>query len=1257
MKLSRERILILCLLSLSLFFFASQIHTATAADYCSTLLSTYTVADWYNAATEEAGSTITYTFSQIIDPNTGDGVRCTWKSTSGFGQTARTGTFSVTGPGNLTAIYQTQYQLAYSVSPTSGGSIDLNPTDPGDGWYDSGTIVSLTANPASGYAFLSWSDGGAQSHSITMNQATMLTANFARAVDHFTFETIPSPQTAGSSFTVTIAAVDADGNTVTSYNGPNMLNDTTGTISPSSTGVFLNGIWSGSVIITKVQSEVTITTSGNGKTGNSNSFDVVSMLDHFVFDTISSPQVAGTAFAITITAVDAYGNTVTSYIGPNVLSDSTETITPTITTSFISGVWTGSVTITHNQTGVSIITSGAGKVGESNLFDVVGTASETSSFDFTVTASPINEQVGRGGPLSVSVAVLLLRGTGEEIVNLTVSGAPPTMQTSFDVQSGTPTFTSTLTITPDTSTPLGAYALIIHGTTSGGLTRSAMLNIEVARQTPNDFTIRIDPSGAVTVPDNSIATVTVTVFRGGYTEPVTLSYPDLPTGISVDCTPDSGASSFQASCSITVDASVFPSAYVIEIRGTGGGGEQKSGFFLLIVESSLAGDPPSNPDYLMTVNPTSLTAMIPATETWDTQMTITVRSLAGFNQQVSFSSSGLPTGITAAFTPNSVTPQPNGQETSILKLTIGSSAMAGTYKLRVTGISLSLTRTSDFLLTLGNNPQTSGLYVEILAPENAATVSDIFSLTANCTDLTYGPGNVEGTYRVSSSTWTSQWFSMIPPHGGDATWTAAIDSIGMQLANGDYILTVKATRLNDPAAESTDTIIVHVDNSGALHISTFLINYPQAALLQEEGDTYNPAWWYEEDHFLPGETMGVRISTGEWAGRSDVRIAISINSTLVYPSLLSQYPATQTSTGAVPTYVTAVFPFDFSKPGIYGQWQVIVEVIDVSTGNPIQTIQLGNAGAFIIEGADADWYTLQHLDHASVVVTLKWPDTGDSILHRTGTISASGMISTTSASGAINDAGGIVIWTPYMDWHGQPVFAVTYTGSNVDVMRDTTTPLEQTFTYDVLAVTYVVTGQDYSETVNLEFFARYQTGHPAVDTYVALQVSTGQPWLKTETSGGRAAMAVAVANPDGSKPLTWTIRAWTYAVKVTSQTIYANQWANLEVDHEDYTTTVVVDGIGRQTGGLNVNVSVASGAMWLDMGNVNATITIKNQAGQVVGQEAYMVTIFHGQVNDYTWLVNGEYTPGTYTVEVTLIYCTLSPPATIGNTTRQLAAN
>ena len=95
------------------------------------------------------------------------------------------------------------------------------------------------------------------------------------ALDHFDFDVIGN-QAASIPFSVTITAKDEGANTVTSYTGINTLNDTTGTISPTSTGAFVNGYWTGNVSITAVQAGVTITTSGDGKTGESNAFDVVS---------------------------------------------------------------------------------------------------------------------------------------------------------------------------------------------------------------------------------------------------------------------------------------------------------------------------------------------------------------------------------------------------------------------------------------------------------------------------------------------------------------------------------------------------------------------------------------------------------------------------------------------------------------------------------------------------------------------------------------------------------------------------------------------------------------------------------------------------------------------------------------------------------------------------------------------------------------------------------------------------------------------
>ena len=158
---------------------------------------------WYDSGASASFSISTTTISM------GAGRQLSFKGWElDYTGTGISGSVTMNGAKVVKARFGGQYQLTYSVNPTSGGSISLNPTDPGSGWYNLGTSVTVTANPGVSYVFVSWSDGGAQIHSITMNQATTLTANFAHPVDHFTFETIPSPQTAGSSFTLTITAVD-----------------------------------------------------------------------------------------------------------------------------------------------------------------------------------------------------------------------------------------------------------------------------------------------------------------------------------------------------------------------------------------------------------------------------------------------------------------------------------------------------------------------------------------------------------------------------------------------------------------------------------------------------------------------------------------------------------------------------------------------------------------------------------------------------------------------------------------------------------------------------------------------------------------------------------------------------------------------------------------------------------------------------------------------------------------------------------------
>ncbi len=126
-------------------------------------------------------------------------------------------------------------------------------------------------------------------------------------------------------------------------------------------------------------------------------------LNHFVFSTISSPQTAGMAFSLTITAQDQYNNTVTSYNGTPKLSALSSIISPRITTgAFSNGVWTGSVTVTKTYPSDSITAMDSGKIGTSGAFNVVPAA--LVRFEIYDYPSSINAGQNFGGNNVVVIA-------------------------------------------------------------------------------------------------------------------------------------------------------------------------------------------------------------------------------------------------------------------------------------------------------------------------------------------------------------------------------------------------------------------------------------------------------------------------------------------------------------------------------------------------------------------------------------------------------------------------------------------------------------------------------------------------------------------------------------------------------------------------------------------------------------------------------------------------------------------------------------
>ncbi len=225
-------------------------------------------------------------------------------------------------------------------------------------------------------------------------------------VDHFTISSISSPQTAGASFTITIEAKDASDETVTDFNGTVTLRDNTKTIEPVLSKPFVSGLLVQDVRIYRAVTNNRITVTWNGKSGQSNAFDVVpASLNRFLFSSILSPVTPGQAFPVTIEAVDLYGNRV-DYNGQVNLSDLTGTISPAVSNNFVNGLLTQNITISKAIQNNIIIASDGGIRGTSNSFEVRHGSLDHFSFDAdldTPGIQGISSPQRNGSPFTIRV--------------------------------------------------------------------------------------------------------------------------------------------------------------------------------------------------------------------------------------------------------------------------------------------------------------------------------------------------------------------------------------------------------------------------------------------------------------------------------------------------------------------------------------------------------------------------------------------------------------------------------------------------------------------------------------------------------------------------------------------------------------------------------------------------------------------------------------------------------------------------------------
>jgi hypothetical protein len=279
--------------------------------------------------------------------------------------------------------------------------------------------------------------------------------------------------------------------------------------------------------------------------------------------------------------------------------------------------------------------------------------------------NPSTGTVTLSGPAPSGGAQVTLSTT-----NTTVAGVPSTVT----VAAGATTATFTVT----TSTVTSSTTVTISASYSGA-TRSASITVTAQ---PN-YTLSASPT-SVSITQGTSGTSTITVTpQNGFSSGVSLSASGLPSGVTASFSPNPAT----ATSTMTLAASNAAAVGTVTATITGTPGT-------LTHTSTISLTVTAAPNYVLSASPSSVSIVQGRSGT----NTVTVTPQNGFSGGVTLSASGLPSGVTASFSPNPAT------TTSTMTLAASNSAATGTVTVTITGTSGTLTHATSFSLTITPPP-------------------------------------------------------------------------------------------------------------------------------------------------------------------------------------------------------------------------------------------------------------------------------------------------------------------------------------------------------------------------------------------------------------------------------------------------------------------------------------------------------------------------------------------------------------------------
>src|SRR5258708_3087396 len=282
----------------------------------------------------------------------------------------------------------------------------------------------------------------------------------------------------------------------------------------------------------------------------------------------------------------------------------------------------------------------------------------------------------------------------------------------------------------------------------GGFSSAGSTQTSSQTNTTSDFTVAVTPAAA-TVTKGSTSTLTATVTaQGGFNSSVKLALYGLPSGVTSTFSPSTVTGSGAPTLSLAASTNAASGTYTITLSASSGTTTHNTTFTVAVTGTG------TTPDFSIATNPNQQAIGVGGTENFS----VTVIALNDYLETVNLTASGLPSGMTASFSPASIT----GSGISTLTVSADSTAAAGTYTLTVSGagstvshsvtVGVTVTTTApppDFTLTVAPTTQTvatgqsTGVTISV-APVNGFTgaVSLVTSgvpsgMVADCT-----PGSI-----------------------------------------------------------------------------------------------------------------------------------------------------------------------------------------------------------------------------------------------------------------------------------------------------------------------------------------------------------------------------------------------------------------------------------------------------------------------------------------------------------------------------------